>query len=52
MKLLAIVLLLLCVPLLALAQQPKQRKLFPYNYTIDDLPNGLRLITVPTTIRT
>jgi zinc protease len=32
---------------MALAQQ-KSRKLFPYNYTIDDLPNGLRLITVPT----
>ena len=48
MKLLTIVLLLLCVPLLALGQQQKQRKLFPYNYTIDDLPNGLRLITVPT----
>ncbi len=28
--------------------QEKSRKLFPYNYTIDDLPNGLRLITVPT----
>jgi zinc protease len=23
-------------------------KLFPYQYTIDDLPNGLRLVTVPT----
>ena len=23
-------------------------KIFPYKYTIDDLPNGLRLITVPT----
>jgi zinc protease len=32
---------------MALAQQ-KSRKLFPYNYTIDDLPNGLRLVTVPT----
>jgi zinc protease len=39
--------LLICVPVVALAQQ-KSRKLFPYNYTIDDLPNGLRLITVPT----
>src|SRR5687767_10595485 len=47
MKLLLVVLLLLCVPIVALAQQ-KSRKLFPYNYTIDDLPNGLRLITVPT----
>ena len=23
-------------------------KIFPYPYTIDDLPNGLRLVTVPT----
>jgi zinc protease len=23
-------------------------KIFPYKYTIDDLPNGLRLVTVPT----
>jgi zinc protease len=28
--------------------QQKSRKLFPYDYSIDDLPNGLRLITVPT----
>jgi zinc protease len=47
MKLLLVVALLLCLPVMALAQQ-KSRKLFPYNYTIDDLPNGLRLITVPT----
>src|SRR6185503_18391467 len=47
MKLLLIISLLLCLPVMALAQQ-KSRKLFPYNYTIDDLPNGLRLITVPT----
>ncbi len=41
--------LLLCsfLPLLALAQQ-RDTKLFPYNYTTDDLENGLRLITVPT----
>jgi zinc protease len=42
-----LVALLLCLPLLGLAQQG-QRKLFPYEYTIDDLPNGLRLVTVPT----
>jgi zinc protease len=24
------------------------RKIFPYDYKIDDLPNGLRLVTVPT----
>jgi zinc protease len=47
MKLLLIISLLLCLPVMAFAQQ-KSRKLFPYNYTIDDLPNGLRLITVPT----
>lgn len=47
MKLLLIISLLLCLTVMALAQQ-KSRKLFPYNYTIDDLPNGLRLITVPT----
>jgi zinc protease len=47
MKLLIVISLLLCMPIAAVAQQ-KQRKLFPYNYTIDDLPNGLRLITVPT----
>ena len=47
MKLLLVVSLLLCLPVMAFAQQ-KSRKLFPYNYTIDDLPNGLRLITVPT----
>jgi zinc protease len=28
--------------------QEKQAKLFPYNYSIDDLQNGLRLVTVPT----
>lgn len=47
MKLFIVVSLLLCLPVVALAQQ-KSRKLFPYSYTIDDLPNGLRLITVPT----
>lgn len=38
--------LLLCLPLAMLAQQ--KRKVFPYDYAVDDLPNGLRLITVPT----
>ena len=46
MKLLIIASLVFCLPLLALAQ--KSRKAFAYDYTIDDLPNGLRLITVPT----
>jgi zinc protease len=45
--------LLLSVPLLGFAQQAGGRgnggsKLFTYPYTIDDLPNGLRLVTVPT----
>ena len=24
------------------------RKVFPYQYKVDDLPNGLRVVTVPT----
>jgi zinc protease len=47
MKLFTLFLLLLCVPMSVMAQD-KERKIFPYNYTIDDLPNGLRLVTVPT----
>ena len=46
MKLLIIVSLILSVPLLALAQP--SRKAFAYDYTIDDLPNGLRVVTIPT----
>src|ERR1041384_2832627 len=46
MKLLIIVSLILCLPLMLLAQTT--RKAFAYDYTVDDLPNGLRLITVPT----
>lgn len=46
MKLLIIVSLIFSLPLLALAQKP--RKAFAYDYSIDNLPNGLRLITVPT----
>jgi len=46
MKLLIIASLILCLPLLAFGQ--KARKAFAYDYTVDDLPNGLRLITVPT----
>src|SRR5262245_6886283 len=37
----------LSMPLLAVAQG-QDTKLFPYNYTTDDLDNGLRLVTVPT----
>ena len=46
MKLLIIASIVFCLPLLALAQ--KSRKAFAYDYTIDNLPNDLRLITVPT----
>lgn len=46
MKLLFIASLILCIPMAALAQ--KASKFFAYDYSIDDLPNGLRLITVPT----
>src|SRR5258708_4285357 len=46
MKFLIIASLILCLPFLALAQ--KSRKAFAYDFTIDDLPNGLRVITVPT----
>lgn len=54
MKLLIVLSLVLLVPLMSQAQNrsnknsSESRKLFSYNYTIDDLPNGLRLITVPT----
>jgi zinc protease len=53
MKMMILATLLLSVPLLGFAQQTGERgsggsKLFTYPYTIDDLPNGLRLVTVPT----
>ncbi len=47
MKVLITLLLAFCIPILAVSQQ-QTKKLFPYDYSIDDLPNGLRLITVPT----
>ncbi len=49
-KFIALALIALCLPLVAFAQtaQTPERKVFPYEYTIDDLPNGLRLVTVPT----
>jgi zinc protease len=47
MKILILAALLLALPLAGFARQA-QRKVFPYQYTIDDLPNGLRLVTVPT----
>jgi len=53
MRYLILAALVLSVPLLGIAQQTRGgsnsgSKLFTYPYTIDDLPNGLRLITVPT----
>jgi zinc protease len=53
MRLMIIVSLLLCLPCAAVSQrkqpaQPKEQKIFPYQYTIDELPNGLHLITIPT----
>ena len=47
MKILVLILLIVCLPIVAFSQS-NQRKLFPYAYHIDDLPNGLRLVTVPT----
>lgn len=48
MKMILILLtIMLALPVVMFAQA-QQRKLFPYPYTIDDLPNGLRLVTVPT----
>jgi len=38
---------LLGLPIVTTAQQ-KETQLFPYKYTMDDLENGLRLVTVPT----
>jgi zinc protease len=46
MKLLIIVSLLLSLPLITVSQT--SRKAFAYDYTVDDLPNGLRVVTVPT----
>lgn len=46
MKLFSAAALLLALCIVAMAQQ--KAKAFPYAYTIDDLPNGLRLVTVPT----
>ena len=46
MRSLISVFVLLALTLPAMAQGGN--KIFPYKYFIDDLPNGLRLITVPT----
>jgi zinc protease len=45
--------LLVWFPLAALSQDKakppaKGRNIFPYSYKIDDFPNGLRLVTIPT----
>ena len=48
MKFLLLAAIMLCAPVLGFAQQNRSSKLFTYPYTIDDLPNGLRLVTVPT----
>jgi zinc protease len=47
MKMLILISLMLCLVAVTFAQN-QERKLFPYDYAIDDLPNGLRLVTVPT----
>jgi zinc protease len=55
MKLALLLTLLVILPIAALAQKdvkaaakPAARNIFPYPYKIDDFPNGLRLITIPT----
>src|SRR5215218_4872483 len=54
MRFLILAAAVLALPLLGMAQQGRSSsgggssKLFTYPYTIDDLPNGLRLVTVPT----
>ncbi|HEX8472562.1 MAG TPA: pitrilysin family protein [Pyrinomonadaceae bacterium] len=48
MRILSLIVVMLCVPLMVLAQQTPTRKAFPYDYKQVDLPNGLRLVTVPT----
>lgn len=54
MSKLFLTLLLFLLPVSALAQTTsnqiasKMNKVVPYSYTIDDLPNGLRLVTMPT----
>ena len=40
-------LLAACCAGIAMGAQPPQ-KVFPYAYSQEDLPNGLRLVTVPT----
>ena len=48
-------LLIFCVLFIAVAtantEAQQSRKVFPYQYKVDDLPNGLRVVTVPTDYR-
>ena len=50
MKTFLLIVFLLWLSMAAAAQTraKQEQKVFPYAYTIDDLPNGLRLVTVPT----
>src|SRR5262249_57606159 len=50
MRTLLLITFLLWLSMAAAAQPPmkQEQKMFPYPYTIDDLPNGLRLVTVQT----
>jgi zinc protease len=50
MKALLLTSILLCLPFASFAQNKKQKesKLIPYDQFVDDLPNGLRVVTVPT----
>jgi zinc protease len=43
-----VVLLSVAFTAITTAAQQKETRLLPYNYTVDDLENGLRLVTVPT----
>jgi zinc protease len=45
-RLIALLSIVCCVG--TVPAQQKETKLIPYNYSIDDLENGLRLVTVPT----
>ena len=47
-KLIGLISLVCLVATTPVPGQQKETRLFPYNYTIDDLDNGLRLVTVPT----
>src|SRR4029079_12850015 len=47
MRFCALVLMILSLSWLGVAA-PASARFFPYPYTVDDLPNGLRLVTVPT----